>query len=110
MKFTVREGFVVHDSKIVEAGGQMQEQTNSYFEGQTVDFDEATAAGHIHKLVPADKAAQAFVDKNYAPIEQVQAASGGAGDASSQIAALTKQVSDLAALIGMMVEAGAPKQ
>lgn len=103
MKFTVRAGFVIHDIKVIEVNGQRQEQTNSYYEGQTVDFDEATALNHAHKLEPSDKAATAFVEKNFPPIALVQAAAG-VGDASGQIAALTKQVSDLTALVGKMAE------
>jgi hypothetical protein len=107
MKFIVREGFVVHDTKIVEINGQNQEQTNSYYEGQAVDFNEASALDHAHKLVPSDKSAQAFFDKNFPPIAEVQAQAGGVGDASGQIAALAKQVSDLTALISVMVNASA---
>lgn len=65
MKFTVREGFVVHQTKLVEViiNGETtrQPQTNSYYGGQTVDFDESDALDHLHKLEAADKAAAAFV-------------------------------------------------
>lgn len=104
MKFTVREGFVIHDTRIIDINGKKQEQTNSYYEGQTVDFDEATALSHIHKLEPADKSATSFLDKNFPPLAVVQAAAG-IGDAGGQIAALAKQVSDLTALVAQMAGA-----
>lgn len=65
MKFTVREGFVVHDKKIIEIGGQNQVQESSYFEGQQVDFDKDTAEQHLHKLEPIDKEARLFVDSKH---------------------------------------------
>lgn len=104
MKFTVRNGFVIHDTKMVEIQGKMTEQTNSYYEGQTVDFDEATALNHAHKLEPTNKESGAFFDKNFPPIAQAQAAAG-VGDSSAQIQSLTKQISDLTALVGKMAEA-----
>lgn len=65
MKFTVREGFVVHQTKLVEVNingdTTRQPQTNSYYSGQTVDFEEADALDHLHKLEAVDKAAAAFV-------------------------------------------------
>ncbi len=61
MKFTVREGFVVHDRKVVDIGGKSQVQESSYYEGQDVDFDDTTALQHLHKLEPADKKADAFL-------------------------------------------------
>ena len=70
MKFQVREGFVIHDTRIVDIGGKPNEQTNSYYEGQPVDFDEATALAHLHKLEPVDKAAQAFAAARFAPVAQ----------------------------------------
>jgi hypothetical protein len=104
MKFIVREGFVIHDTKRVEVQGQLQDQTNSYYEGQTVDFDEKTATDHAHKLEPADKASTAFFDKNYPVLAVAQVSSGG-GDASAQIQALAKQVSDLTTLVATMAGA-----
>ena len=67
MKFTVREGFVIHDTRIVDQGGKKVEQTNSYYEGDDVDFDEATALKHTHKLEPGDKAATKFLSDRFAP-------------------------------------------
>lgn len=61
MKFIVRAGFVVHDRKVVEIGGQPQVQESSYYEGQEADFDEATAALHAHKLEPVCKKADAYL-------------------------------------------------
>lgn len=104
MKFTVRDGFVIHDTKLVEIQGKLTEQTNSYYEGQTVDFDEATALNHAHKLESADKASATFLDKNFPVIAKVQA-DAGTGDTNGQIAALTKQLSYLTALVGQMAEA-----
>lgn len=75
MKFKVRMGFVVHDRKVVEIGGQPQVQESSYFEGQEVDFDEDTALSHMHKLEPADKKADAFLASRHpAPVAPVAAA------------------------------------
>lgn len=75
MKFIVREGFVVHDRKVVEIGGKQQVQESSFYEGQEVDFDEATAAQHAHKLEPVCKKADAFLTaKHPAPATVAQAA------------------------------------
>lgn len=104
MKFTVRTGFVIHDTKMVEIQGKLQEQTNSYYEGQTVDFDEATALAHAHKLESTNKETAAFFDKNFPAIAVVQA-TAGVGDTSGQISALTKQLSDLTELVGQMAAA-----
>lgn len=68
MKFRVREGFVIHDTRIVEVAGKPAEQTNSYYEGQPVDFDEDTALKHMHKLEPEDKAAEKFLTSRHAPV------------------------------------------
>lgn len=68
MKFQVREGFVIHDTRLVKNGDKQVEQTNSYFEGNNVDFDEATAASHLHKLEPLDKEAKAFSAARVAPV------------------------------------------
>lgn len=105
MKFTVRDGFVIHDTKLVEIQGKQQEQTNSYYEGQTVDFDEATAMQHAHKLEPEEKSAKDFLAKKYPPIAEAQAAAGVTGDAGAQIGALTKQIADLTNLVGQMATA-----
>lgn len=68
MKFIVREGFVIHVTQIVDIGGKPTEQTNSYYEGQEVNFDAEVAQAHLHKLEPADKQAQAFVAQRYAAV------------------------------------------
>jgi hypothetical protein len=65
MKFIVREGFVVHDKKTVEVAGKPQTQEASYYEGNQVDFDQATADEHLHKLEPDDKAAREYVLSKY---------------------------------------------
>lgn len=65
MKFKVRLGFVIHDRKVVEIGGQPQVQESSYFEGQAVDFDEDTATLHMHKLEPMDKNSDAFLTSKH---------------------------------------------
>lgn len=105
MKFIVRKGFVIHDTKLVEIQGKKQEQTNSYYEDQQVDFDETTALEHAHKLEPVDKAANAFFAQNFPPIAQAQAAAGVSGDTSAQISMLTQQMSELTALVGQMATA-----
>jgi hypothetical protein len=87
MKFVVREGMVVHDTRLVEIGGKRQEQTNSYYEGDQVDFDEATASKHLHKLEPVDKAAQSFATSRVAQVSPpLQPA--GAGITPEQLQAL----------------------
>ena len=63
MKFKVREGFVVHHSKVIEidlGGGETKKeiQTNTYYQGQNVDFTADEAEDHLHKLEPFDKEAQ----------------------------------------------------
>lgn len=102
MKFTVREGFVVHDTKVVKINNKVQEQTNSYYEGDEVDFDAATALAHAHKLTPADKASSQFIDKSFPALAEVQASTGVGGDAGAQITALARQVSELTGLIGQL--------
>jgi hypothetical protein len=82
----------------------MQQQTNSYYEDQTVDFDEDTARDHAHKLEAADKAAASFMDKTF-PVLAVTQSAAGVGDSSAQIQSLTRQLSDLTALVGKMAEA-----
>jgi hypothetical protein len=67
MKFTVRKGFVINLIEIKEIGDEKQEVRNTYAGGEGVDFDEATATAHLHKLEPADKAATAFVEKRTVP-------------------------------------------
>mgnify|MGYP000864453312 CR=1 FL=1 len=68
MKFQVRAGFVIHDTRIVKINDKPVEQTNSYYEGDSVDFDEATATAHLHKLEPQDKAAREFTTARHVPI------------------------------------------
>jgi len=69
MKFIVREGFVIHDTRLVKQGDRQVEQTNSYYEGDQVDFDEATATAHLHKLEPADKEATKFVAARFVQVD-----------------------------------------
>jgi len=61
MKFQVRAGYVIHDTRIVTIGDKRVEQTSSYYEGEQADFDEDTAMNHLHKLEPADKASEKFL-------------------------------------------------
>jgi len=68
MKFQVRAGFVIHDTRVVKVNEKPVEQTNSYYEGDSVDFDEATALNHLHKLEPVDKPAVAFASARFAPV------------------------------------------
>lgn len=71
MKFKVREGFVVHHTtlvKVVISGEEVnQPQTNSYYQGQTVDFTAEEAEEHLHKLEAADKEAQKYLDSRAVP-------------------------------------------
>lgn len=66
MKFIVRDGFVVHHTKFakIKQGNQTinQPQTDSYYAGEEVDFDEATASEHAHKLQAVCKQAHAYAD------------------------------------------------
>lgn len=89
MKFIVRAGMVVHDVRVVEVGGKRQEQTNSYYEDDSVDFDEATAAKHLHKLEPADKDARAFAQARVAPVSPI--APPGGGITAEQLQAIVAQ-------------------
>lgn len=86
MKFIVRAGMVVHDTRIVEVGGKRQEQTNSYYEDDQVDFDEATAGKHLHKLEPVDKEAKAFAQAKVAPVSPP--AQAGSGITAEQLQAI----------------------
>ncbi|MEI8327175.1 MAG: hypothetical protein WCH44_17800 [Betaproteobacteria bacterium] len=88
MKFSIRAGFVVHDTRLVKQGDKQVEQTSSYYEGEAVDFDEATAANHLHKLEPTDRAATAFCNARFAP---VAAQPGPAGVDPTVLAALVAQ-------------------
>jgi hypothetical protein len=106
MKFIVRAGFVIHDTKTVEINGQKTEQTNSYYEGGTVDFDEATALAHLHKLEPVDKAATAFCAARAAIVTQPAAPQ----DPAAFSAAVAQAVSATLAALGIKVpEAAAPQ-
>jgi hypothetical protein len=108
MKFLVREGFVVHDTKFVtvKQNGQdvKQEQTNTHYEGQTVDFDSVSALEHLHKLQPADKEAEKFA----ASLVLESAAPGAVLDHSTAITALAEQISALTALVANMGGVSAP--
>lgn len=79
MKFIVRAGFVVHDRKVVEIGGQPQVQESSYYEGQEADFDEQTAKLHAHKLEPVCKRADAWLAARH-PLPAAPAVSGATID------------------------------
>lgn len=68
MKFQVRDGFVIHDLRVVDINGRPTEQTNSYYGDQIVDFDEATATDHLHKLEPQDKASREFMAARFVPV------------------------------------------
>ena len=107
MKFKVREGFVVHDTKIVKVKQGSQEvkqpQTNTYYEGQEVDFDAATATEHLHKLEAADKKAEEFV----AGLTVPDSTATQGLDHSAAISALTEQISNLTALVATMAGATA---
>ncbi len=102
MKFTVRAGFVIHDTRLIEIQGVIQPQTNSYYEGQAVDFDEATALDHAHKLESLSKESTAFLEKNFPPIPVSQSQSA---DTNTQMQSLAQQVSDLTALVSKMAGA-----
>ena len=101
MKFTVRQGLVIHDNRMVDVGGKKTEQTNSYYEGDAVDFDDVTALKHLHKLEPADKAATAFCAERFANV----AAPAAALDPAA-IAALVAQT--VAAMMAAMQTPAAP--
>jgi ribosomal protein S9 len=73
MKFKVRNDFVVHHTRLVvvmvNGEEQKQPQTNSYYGGQTVEFETAEEAlDHIHKLEPLDKEAQKLCADQVAPV------------------------------------------
>ena len=103
MKFQVREGFVIHDTRMVDNGGKTVEQTNSYYEGNTVDFDETTTLAHLHKLEPQDKAASAFCAARFAP---VSVAPVGGVDPALLAALIAQAVT--AAVAAMQTPAPAP--
>lgn len=82
MKFKVREGFVVHHSQVVEldiGGGEVRRetQTNTYYQGQVVDFTAEEAEEHLHKLEPADKDAAKYVEARFVPSAAPPVAAGG---------------------------------
>jgi hypothetical protein len=91
MKFGIREGFVVNQSKLVEVNinGEKtkQLQENSYFPGQEVDFGVDDAENHLHKLIPLDKEAKAYVDTRTAKVSAPVAAVGLDGAALAALVA-----------------------
>lgn len=62
MKFKVRIGFVVHHTTTKKVAGELQETTSTYSEGEEVNFTEAEAKLHAHKLEAADASAKKFLD------------------------------------------------
>jgi len=80
MKFRIRNDFVVHNTRLVSLilNGEetKQPQTNSYYGGQDVDFDESEAAEHAHKLEPLDKAAAKYLESLVRPIDTPVGTSG----------------------------------
>lgn len=68
MKFKVRQGFVCPVTVVTkgEDGQPDVSVTNTFPGGTSVDFDEATAVLHLHKLEPKDKAAEAFCEERFA--------------------------------------------
>lgn len=67
MRFKVREGFAIHFSRLVDIpglGGEViqEQQTNSYYAGQLVEFATEEALDHAHKLEPFDKEAKAWLE------------------------------------------------
>lgn len=108
MKFVIRAGFVVHQTKMVdvqERGEIVQRpQSSSYYEGQTVDFDKDEALDHLHKLEPADKAAAAFCEALVLPTQPAPA-SGGA-DQAALTSAIANGVAQ--ALVALGVVAAKP--
>lgn len=91
MKFKVREGFVVHHSKVIEidlGGGETKKeiQTNTYYQGQNVDFTADEAEDHLHKLEPFDKEAQKYLEGRAAPVTELPVP--GAVDAQAIAAAV----------------------
>lgn len=113
MKFKVRSGFVVHDTKVVELDGQKSIQTKSYFGGESVDFDKETALQHAHRLEADGKEAKEFFAEYFPEIPaaaQVNQSAGGV-DVSGAIQALAAQLTTLAAsqaavteLVGQVAE------
>lgn len=103
MKFQVREGFVIHDTRLVDVNGRRVEQTNSYYEGDTVDFDADTAQQHLHKLEPQDKEAKAYAAAKTVPVS----AAPVAGIDATQLSQLVAQA--VAAAVAA-VQAPAPAE
>jgi hypothetical protein len=103
MKFTVRSGFVVHITKLVTTGkgdkATSRIQENSYYEGETIDLDAATALDHLHKLEPGDDEAVALMSTR----TTAEAAPVSASSDSAKIDALTEQLSQLAKIVAAAV-------
>lgn len=112
MKFKVRSGFVVHDTKVVELDGQKAIQTKSYFGGESVDFDKETALQHAHRLEAEGKEAKEFFAEYFPEIPAVaQVSQAGGVDVSGAVQSLAAQLSALAqaqasvtALVGQVAE------
>jgi hypothetical protein len=73
MYFVIRTGFIAHRDTIeeVEEGDRKVKKLRreSYHGGQTVKFDAAEAAQHLHVLEPADKEAAAFLSQFHKSFE-----------------------------------------
>ncbi|RCS59722.1 hypothetical protein [Parvibium lacunae] len=73
MKFTVRDGFVVHAQSIRDlSDGTKQLVERSFYPGDEIDFTAEEAEPHKHKLVPLDKEATKYL--NQAVSQPVEAA------------------------------------
>lgn len=101
MKFKVREGFVVHHSQIVEldiGGGEVRRetQTNTYYQGQVVDFTAEEAEDHLHKLEPADKDSTRYLESRFVPDAAATVPAGGI-DAAAFAAAVAAAVAQVLA-------------
>jgi hypothetical protein len=108
MKFTVREGFVIHQTRLVEVNGKQVEQTNSYYEGDNVDFEADEARAQLHKLEPKDKAADAFCQAAFAKVDPLPTPAAGGITPEQLSAAVAQAVASTLAAMGVQAPAKTP--
>ena len=78
-KYNIRQPFAVHLEVVTDVvkpdGRKVRQRTQqSYFPGQAIEFTDDQALEHLHKLEPADPAAEKFLKGFNARQDEVRAA------------------------------------
>lgn len=91
MKFKIREGFVCKIITAVAIGeGKFEQQETTAFGGQVVDFDQAVALQHFHKLEPQDESSRAWLEARMVPAPSAEPALPAIG--SQELQELATQI------------------